>query len=66
MSAADIKIALIRAGKTQTDVARRAKVSPALVWRVIHRRDRSRRVEEALAIELNLSRDRVLALLRAA
>jgi lambda repressor-like predicted transcriptional regulator len=52
MHPADIKAALMKAGYSQTDVARECSVTPTSVSDVINGRSRSKRIENRISIIL--------------
>jgi len=59
MDPVEIKIALMRAGKTQADIARQEKVSINAVHLVIHHRAVSDRIRRAIAAAIGMDIKRI-------
>lgn len=55
MSPTDLRVALLRAGVRQMDIARACGSAPANVYAVVHGKTRSLRIERAIASALGLS-----------
>lgn len=55
----EIRIAFLRAGITQSEIARELDVSGTLIWRIIEGVSRSDRVQQAISRRLGIDKDKI-------